>query len=546
MSVDVAKTVNKVLSPHQKAVAALEQAFDATFVLWTREEYAVWVSSSPPAINPSTSDPSLPGLMLLLEETIDTEKPNHIETFPGQHLLAVPLKGLRHDPRCCAVACLTTNSPELLLQLAEAKLQEIQHAKDLASIHEENAFFLKQVSEDFEELAFLRTMAERLVLEDCSSGTDELVAFMLPMLGQTISVEEFYYLDAESGPQPRVDQQWFANAEQASRFSHLQLENLVRHYNDVAQKRPVVKNQIAELGLHSELPDLHEFVLVAVFSAVGPIGWLLGVNKVQPEISTEEEPLWQLGQDEFGTSEASFISTAATMLASYAHNVAFIKERERLLMSVVSTLVSAIESKDNYTCGHSERVARYGKRLAAEVGYDEDACERLYLTGLLHDVGKIGVSDAVLKKEGSLTDEEFAEVQKHPDLGWAILRELEPLSYVLPGVLHHHERVDGKGYPDRLERNEIPYDGQLLAVVDAFDAMTSDRPYRQGMAVEKAVQIFKEGAGTQWNAALVGAFLKILPDILEIKDNYVRPPLPIRSKTNHGLKIIANPNTANL
>jgi len=226
-----------------------------------------------------------------------------------------------------------------------------------------------------------------------------------------------------------------------------------------------------------------------------------------------------------------------------------LREENRFFLkqvSVVRTLVSAIESKDDYTCGHSERVARYGKRLAKEVGYDQEACERLYLTGLLHDVGKIGVSDAVLKKEGALTTEEFAEIQKHPELGWAILRELEHLDYVLPGVLHHHEREDGKGYPDQLGGDEIPRDGQLLAVVDAFDAMTSDRPYRKGMSVKKAVEIFKEGAGTQWNAALVEDFLKILPDILAIKDNYCRPPVPIREKgiPRSGV-VIADSRTAN-
>jgi len=217
------------------------------------------------------------------------------------------------------------------------------------------------------------------------------------------------------------------------------------------------------------------------------------------------------------------------MLASHAHNLSLLDERENLLLNMVRTLVSAIDSRDPYTCGHSERVARYGRRLAAAVGFDDEACERLYLTGLLHDIGKIGVSDAVLNKQGGLTPEEFAEIQQHPHLGWAILRELEQLEYVLPGVLHHHERYDGKGYPDGLAADATPLDGRLLAVVDAFDAMTSDRPYRQGMPVEKAIGILADGAGSQWDARLIETFMSILPDILEIKDNYQRPPLPSRA-----------------
>ncbi len=102
------------------------------------------------------------------------------------------------------------------------------------------------------------------------------------------------------------------------------------------------------------------------------------------------------------------------------------------------------------------------------------------------------------------------------------------MQYVLPGVLHHHERYDGKGYPDGLLGDKTPLEGRLLAVVDAFDAMTSDRPYRMGMPLEKALAILQQGAGTQWDAELVDAFLRILPDILKIRDSYQRPPLPVR------------------
>lgn len=528
MSLDIAKEASKSTFPQQGVVTALDEVFGTSFAVWSRSKYAEWM----PCGSSASNDTNIQTLVMLLEEAFENGCPGSTECSPGQHFLAIPLGGRRNANAYCAVADFVTNSPEMLVKLASAKLQEIKHEVDLARLHEENTFFLQQVSEDFEELAFLRSMAERLAMEDCSQGTNDLIAFMLPMMGRSIAVEEFYYLGEEPGSQPQVEQQWIEGNEQSSKFTHFQLEELVRHYSNVAKGRPVVKNQLAEIGTHPELSYLHEFILVAVCSAVGPIGWLLGVNKKQEEIEPDYEPLWQLGQDEFGTAEASFLCTAAAMLASYSHNVAFIKEREHLLVSVVSTLVSAIESKDTYTCGHSERVARYGKQLAAEVGYDEESCERLYLTGLLHDVGKIGVSDAVLKKAGLLTADEFAEIQRHPDLGWAILRELEPLSYVLPGVLHHHERVDGTGYPDQLSGNETPFDGKLLAVVDAFDAMTSDRPYRKGMPVEKAVEIFKEGAGTQWDADLVKTFLEILPAILEIKDNYLRPPVPTRQKTS--------------
>ena len=137
---------------------------------------------------------------------------------------------------------------------------------------------------------------------------------------------------------------------------------------------------------------------------------------------------------------------------------------ELLLIGVIRTLVNAIDAKDAYTCGHSDRVARIAMRLAAELGLDHQSCLQVYMTGLLHDIGKIGVPDAILCKPGKLTDEEFAIVKRHPAIGYQILKHLEQLSYVLPGVLHHHEAVTGTGYPLGLAGESIPLAARILAV----------------------------------------------------------------------------------
>jgi len=545
MSVDATKMEN-IGATAQRAVAALEEVFGTCFEVWIRLQCGNWSNESMlgnPSIAEGLGDSSVRSL---LEQCVSSGKPHSVEVASGRQLLAVPLIGRGDGLKYCAISEIDSNSPNLLVQLALVKLRELQNEADMVQLREENRFFLKQVSDDFEELAFLRLIAERLALGDSAKDSSELIVFMMPALGRALSVKELYYLEGDIAPNLHVAQQWLSDSGQDPMLGHNQLEELVKRFSDEAHRGPIVKNRLKETGLYPELPDLNEFVLVSVSTSMGPIGWLLGVNKLQQDEMAGHDHIWQLSYNEFGTPEASLLSTAGAMLASYAHNLAFVEERESLLVSVVRTLVSAIESKDNYTCGHSERVARYGKCLAKEVGYDQEACERLYLTGLLHDVGKIGVSDAVLKKEGVLTKEEFAEIQKHPELGWAILRELEHLDYVLPGVLHHHERVDGKGYPDQLGGDEIPRDGLLLAVVDAFDAMTSDRPYRNGMPVEKAVGIFREGAGTQWNAELVEAFLRVLPDILAIKNDYCRPPVPVREKCQRGGGVvIADSRTAN-
>jgi HD-GYP domain-containing protein (c-di-GMP phosphodiesterase class II) len=303
---------------------------------------------------------------------------------------------------------------------------------------------------------------------------------------------------------------------------------LTRDLSNTMRERPTVRNSIQPEDLGYGLRGIRELAIVPVSSTIAQLGWLLAINRSGRQAAMCAEVGWKLSQHELGTREASLLCTAAAMLASHANNLALLAEREALLVSVVRSLVSAVDSRDPYTCGHSERVALYARRLGQEIGLDEDASEKIYLTGLLHDLGKIGISDSVLKKNGPLTEQEFAEIQRHPDLGWAILRELEQFDYVLPGVLHHHERYDGKGYPDKLHGEETPLEGRLLAVVDAFDAMTSDRPYRTGMPMEKAIQILADGAGTQWDAYLVDAFLRILPDILEIRNSYQRPPLPDR------------------
>jgi HD-GYP domain-containing protein (c-di-GMP phosphodiesterase class II) len=154
------------------------------------------------------------------------------------------------------------------------------------------------------------------------------------------------------------------------------------------------------------------------------------------------------------------------------------------------------------------------------MGASEAHCNKIYLAGLLHDVGKIGVSDAVLRKPGKLDVDEYEEIKTHAEKGWGILSDLEQLSYVLPGVLCHHETYDGRGYPDKLRGEEIPIDGRILAVADAYDAMTSDRPYRAGMPQEKAEEILRAGAGSQWDPRVVETFLGIMAEIIEIRDNY--------------------------
>jgi diguanylate cyclase (GGDEF)-like protein/PAS domain S-box-containing protein len=176
--------------------------------------------------------------------------------------------------------------------------------------------------------------------------------------------------------------------------------------------------------------------------------------------------------------------------------------------SMLDALVTAVDNKDRYTRHHSEDVMRYSVAIAQALGFSEAERRTVALAALLHDLGKIGVPDSILRKPGRLTEPEFDAVKQHPQMGAIIVASVPGLEETLDAVRHHHERWDGGGYPFGLRGEETPLMARLMAVADAFSAMTTDRPYRKGMDLERACSILREGAGTQWDPGCVTAFLK--------------------------------------
>jgi putative nucleotidyltransferase with HDIG domain len=174
---------------------------------------------------------------------------------------------------------------------------------------------------------------------------------------------------------------------------------------------------------------------------------------------------------------------------------------------VFQGLILAVDTKDRYTKRHSEDVARYAVFLARRVGLDEELVRSIHLAGLLHDVGKIGIPDSLLRKPGRLTAEEFDVFKQHVALGDAIVRDVPKVDLVRAGIRHHHERWDGRGYLEGLEGEGIPLIGRVLAVADAFSAMTTSRPYRKALSVEEALKRLGDAAGSQLQEDLVAAFI---------------------------------------
>ncbi|MGC5328425.1 HD-GYP domain-containing protein [Brevibacillus sp. SYSU BS000544] len=183
---------------------------------------------------------------------------------------------------------------------------------------------------------------------------------------------------------------------------------------------------------------------------------------------------------------------------------------KQMYFNTIRALSKTLEAKDLYTHGHSERVALLSREIARKRNLSERDILRIYLAGLVHDIGKVGIPSIILHKNDRLTDEEFAQIKKHPTLGVQILERIEELAPLIPAVAYHHERYDGKGYPYGLKEQEIPEMARIMSVADAFDAMTSDRPYRKAMPLEKAIQILEENAGTQFDPEVVRDFLSIM------------------------------------
>ena len=193
------------------------------------------------------------------------------------------------------------------------------------------------------------------------------------------------------------------------------------------------------------------------------------------------------------------------------------RENENLFLHVVECLADAIDAKDNYTKGHSGRVAQYSKEIAERFGYDEKQQEKIFMMGLLHDVGKIGVPDEVINKPGRLSEEEFAKIQKHPAIGGRILGNIKEMPELAAGAKWHHERYDGTGYPEGLAGEDIPEAARIIAVADAYDAMTSNRSYRGVLPQEKVRQEIERGKGSQFDPKFADIMLQMIDDDVEYR-----------------------------
>lgn len=233
---------------------------------------------------------------------------------------------------------------------------------------------------------------------------------------------------------------------------------------------------------------------------------LLAIPMVSKEAVNGVLLLGDTNADRFLEDDVFTIEKIAGQMAVALGNARLYEDMKNLFISTVASLANAIDAKSPWTKGHSERVMHGAANIARAMGLDDAAIERTRLGGLLHDIGKIGIMEAVLEKPEKLSDDDFPPMRLHPEKGVAILAPIEQLKDVLPGILHHHERYDGSGYPDNLQGVAIPLEARIIAVADAFDAMISERPYKKGYSVDEALEELKRGAGSQFDPAVVTCF----------------------------------------
>jgi len=227
------------------------------------------------------------------------------------------------------------------------------------------------------------------------------------------------------------------------------------------------------------------------------IGMMVAINRV--------------GKPDFDSPDIKLFNSVANGCAVFIENGRLFKDLKDLFIGSLKALTSSIDAKDQYTRGHSERVAFISRWIAEKLAegepLEEKQVHRIYLAGLLHDIGKMGISEAVLRKEAKLSNEEFDHIKSHPSIGAGILSGIKQMRDIIPGILYHHERVDGKGYPSGLVGDKIPLMGKIIGLADAFDAMTSKRTYRDAMTVEQALAEIKKGLGSQFDQKVGTIFI---------------------------------------
>lgn len=350
----------------------------------------------------------------------------------------------------------------------------------------------QELAESYEELSLLYKLSTNMTVDQSPA------AFLTEACHELQQVLEVNWIALQlTSDEPRLEdlagQNFTAGqVDHAASLKRLGRELLARFG---ASDEPIIVDDASSLNL-PDFDRLATTLLIVPLHLQGkPLGVLFAGDK------TDHAPISSI--------DSKLCDSLSNSLTIFLDNMMLYEDMHAMFLGTLHALTAAIDAKDSYTHGHSERVALMSQMLAEAAGLDQHTCQRVYVAGLVHDVGKIGVPEAVLCKPGKLTDDEFRLIKRHPEIGARILQDIRQMRDLIPGVLYHHERWDGRGYPHQLAGQNIPLFGRLIGLADAFDAMSSNRTYRRALASTQVLDEIVRCAGQQFDPTLTQAFIKL-------------------------------------
>lgn len=426
-----------------------------------------------------------------------------------------------------------------LMESTVAHERELARAQEKLAFHRETHQLNGRLEEQIREIENLNVNLEERIeeieeanykiadlageLEDKNTNLEKAVAKLSTLyrlglaINSTIEVEDLYQLVVKTTMDTLQAQVGYIILYDAL-HGDLKVINLVGHRNPNVQamRVPMKPSSVSSWVIQNCKPLLiTDIAQMPEFDPVSPLGFerktlICAPLMVKDEMIGTLAVVNKLDNTVYNHEELELLSTIAAQASIAIKNAMLYDEQQKTYLNTIQALVSAIEASDSYTRGHSERVTRFSLALARKLELPQNRLKVIERAAILHDIGKIGIDLSLLHKEALLTSEDVAELQQHPTIGMKILEPIEFLYDVRLCIGQHHERYDGTGYPNRLRAEELLLESRILAIADAFDAMTSDRPYRKALKLEVAIAELAENSGSQFDPALVPIFIKLL------------------------------------
>lgn len=391
---------------------------------------------------------------------------------------------------------------EMLQLLAEKFQAEVKTEQQIEKVSTE-------LAQTYEELVLLHRLSTNMKVTEADSNFLQMACDSLTeivsvegiaiLLEKFIDDERHWIIAAGSG---LIDMD-----EQKAGVLHSRLTDEINN-----GKEALLDSEVDSSFRYDWPSQINNIIAVPFFGKEQAESHFAGRNQTCNTIMGFMVAINRIGKQDFDSTDVKLFNSVAGGCAVFIENGRLFKDLKELFIGSLKALTSSIDAKDTYTHGHSERVAFISRWIAEHLSeqepLEEEQIHKIYLAGLLHDIGKIGIEEAVLRKNGKLTEQEFTRIKKHPSIGAGILREIRQMRDIVPGVLCHHERVDGRGYPNGLMGDKIPITGKIVGLADSFDAMTSKRTYRNAMTVEQALAEIEKGLGTQFDEKIGRLFLE--------------------------------------